>query len=84
MEITKERIKIDKYQTGWVLTIKDKNKTIISEFQTPCFIQYKHRLFELHGDFLIEHKPSEVYTYTNDEFKRILPLVLEYGTLLPK
>lgn len=38
MEITKERIKIDKYQTGWVLTIKDKNKTIISEFQTPCFI----------------------------------------------
>lgn len=84
MEIITNRIKIDKYSDGYVLTIKDKNKTIISEFKTPCFISYKYRLFELDIDILFEHKTDEIYRYNNEDFKRILPLVLEYGTLLPR
>lgn len=80
MEINK--IIISKYETGWVINIKYDNVSITKEFFTPCFITYKERLFELHLDFIIEHKNENLTQYRNEEFKEILPLLLEHGKML--
>ncbi len=80
MDIQSNRIKIDKYSSGWVLTIKEKNWTKIIEYATPCIIEYHGRLIELYNDYLID-KGNE---YRNEELMTVLPNVLENGQMIPK
>lgn len=84
MEVFKNAVKIEKYPDGYIITIKDKNTIIKKDFVTPCFIGYKDRLFQLNQSYITEFKNENKYDYINDEFIRMLPLLLRYGTLLPK
>ena len=84
MEIKENTVTIDKYPNGYVITIRDKNITTRMDFVTPCMISYKYRLFQLNNSYITEFKNENVYEYVGEEFERMLPLLLRYGTLLPK
>ena len=63
--------KIDKYPTGWVITISWHNKKLIKEFFTPCFIQFENRVFELHNEFIVHHKNEN----NRDNYKQNKPRI---------
>ncbi len=84
LEIIKNRIKIDKYDDGFRVTIKCKNWTKIGEYSTPCFILYHNRIIELHNDYLIAQHGSIFHKYEGDDFHRLLPSILEHGEMQPR
>lgn len=84
LKIQPDRVKIDFYEAGIAITIKERNMTIIKEYSTPCFVKYKERLIELHKDCAIDHSTPDFNKYVGDDFKRILPSLLEHGNMLEK
>lgn len=81
----KERIKIEKYEDGFVITIREKNWVKTGHFVVPCFLRYRdQRLIELHSDFLVDHSTIEKRVYEGDEFNRMLPNLFENSELLPR
>lgn len=90
IKIYPNRVKIERYDSGWVITIKEKNWTKIGNYKTPCYIKYQGKMIELHNDFLIYHSDNNHFTNKNDyvyqgeKFQKILPQLLEFGELLPR
>lgn len=83
LEIIPERIKIEKFEGGFICTITEKNWVKTGHFATPCHILYKTLLFELYNDRVIgvdmDNKIIE-----GEELEKILPQLLERGKVLPK
>lgn len=82
MEIHYNRIEIEEWEKGFVIKIKNNNQTLIKEYPTPCFINYNKTLLEVHKNFIVRHVNGEVEYYKEDDFRKILPNVLEHGELI--
>lgn len=85
ISVNKDRVKkIEKFDTGWVITITEKNWTHKAHFLIPCQISYKGLILELYNNYLIQYQNDNQYIYRDKEFETILPELLEFGIILPK